>query len=75
MSTLRGEGELSNLELDEAVLTEILDLPSWLRLSKAVCNKVAIKVSASICFSIMVNPASPFIIRIYTENTQAVSAQ
>ena len=45
LSTLKGEGEMSNLELDEVVLMELLDLPTWLRLSSATCNKVAIKVS------------------------------
>ncbi len=44
LSTLKGEGELSNLELDENVLMEILELPTWLRLSKATCNRVAIKI-------------------------------
>lgn len=44
LSTLKGEGELSNLELDEAVLMELLDLPTWMKLSKAVCNRLSIKV-------------------------------
>lgn len=26
---------------------ELMDLPTWLRLNKAVCNKVNVKVSAS----------------------------
>ncbi|KAG8035486.1 hypothetical protein G9C98_006932 [Cotesia typhae] len=43
-STLRGEGELSNLELDEAVLTDLLELPSWLKLTNAWCNKVILRV-------------------------------
>ena len=48
VSTLRGEGELSNLELDERVLMELIDLPTWLRLTKAICNRVAIKVSTKL---------------------------
>ncbi|KAK0095154.1 hypothetical protein PV326_009095 [Microctonus aethiopoides] len=44
LSTLRGEGELSNLELDEAVLTDLLELPSWLRLKSAWCNKVILRI-------------------------------
>ena len=44
LSTLKGEGELSNLELDEAILMDLLDLPTWMKLTKAVCNKVSIKV-------------------------------
>lgn len=45
LSTLKGEGELTNLELDEKILMELMDLPTWLELNKAVCNKVNIKVS------------------------------
>ncbi|KAK6191468.1 hypothetical protein SNE40_003151 [Patella caerulea] len=44
LSTLKGEGELSNLELDENVLTELLDLPTWLNIKKASCNRVSIKI-------------------------------
>ncbi|KAK9711777.1 N-terminal region of Chorein or VPS13 [Popillia japonica] len=44
LSTFKGEGELSNLELDEIVLTELLELPSWLRLTKAWCNKVTFRI-------------------------------
>ncbi|XP_062591899.1 bridge-like lipid transfer protein family member 3B isoform X2 [Saccostrea cucullata] len=44
LSTLKGEGELSNLELDETVLMELLDMPTWMKLSKAVCNRLSIKV-------------------------------
>ncbi|KAI4463582.1 hypothetical protein MML48_4g00014003 [Holotrichia oblita] len=44
LSTFKGEGELSNLELDESVLTELLELPSWLRLTKAWCNKVTFRI-------------------------------
>jgi len=44
ISTLKGEGELTNLELNEEVLMELMDLPTWLRLKKAVCNRVNIKV-------------------------------
>ncbi|XP_060078539.1 bridge-like lipid transfer protein family member 3B, partial [Ylistrum balloti] len=45
LSTLRGEGELSNLELDEAILMDLMDLPTWMRLKKAVCNKLTIKIA------------------------------
>ena len=51
VSTLRGEGELSGLELDEQVLTQVLDLPTWLRISKATCNRVAIKVNGVTSFT------------------------
>lgn len=44
LSTLKGEGELKNLQLNEEVLTELLELPSWLRLSGASCNRVAVRI-------------------------------
>lgn len=44
LSTFKGEGELTNLELDEAVLTDLLELPSWLRLTSAWCNKVSFRI-------------------------------
>lgn len=44
LSTFKGEGELSNLELDETVLTELLELPSWLRLTSAWCNRVSFRI-------------------------------
>lgn len=44
LSTFKGEGELSNLELDEIVLTELLELPSWLRLTNAWCNRVSFRI-------------------------------
>lgn len=45
MSTFRGEGELSNLQLDENVLTDLLELPMWLRLTSAWCNHVLFRIS------------------------------
>ncbi|KAI0227385.1 hypothetical protein LSAT2_022161 [Lamellibrachia satsuma] len=45
LSTLKGEGNLSDLELDENVLMQVLDLPTWLRLTKAVCNKLSVRDS------------------------------
>ncbi|XP_060600792.1 bridge-like lipid transfer protein family member 3B isoform X2 [Ruditapes philippinarum] len=44
ISTLKGEGELTNLELNENVLMELMELPTWMKLTKAVCNKVSCKV-------------------------------
>lgn len=45
ISTFGGEGELSNLQLDEKVLTELLELPGWLKLTSAWCNHVSFKIS------------------------------
>ncbi|XP_055899338.1 bridge-like lipid transfer protein family member 3A isoform X3 [Biomphalaria glabrata] len=44
LSTLRGEGDLSNLELNEDILTQLLELPTWLRITKAVCSRVSVKI-------------------------------
>lgn len=44
ISAFKGEGELTNLELNEEILMQLLELPTWLTLTKAVCNKVSIKV-------------------------------
>lgn len=45
LSTLKGEGQLTNLELDEEVLQSLLDLPTWLAINRVCCNKAAIRVS------------------------------
>ncbi|XP_035512212.1 UHRF1-binding protein 1 [Morone saxatilis] len=44
LSTLKGEGQLSNLELDEEVLQNMLDLPTWLAVTRVYCNKAAIRI-------------------------------
>lgn len=44
VSTLKGEGELTNLELNEAVLTDLLELPTWLRITRALVNRVNLKI-------------------------------
>ena len=45
ISTFKGEGEMKNIQLDENVLMELLELPTWLRITNATCNKAAVKVS------------------------------
>ena len=54
LSLLRGEGNLTNLELDENVLMDVLELPSWINLKKAVCNKVSVKVNCLLVLDISV---------------------
>ncbi|XP_046394074.1 UHRF1-binding protein 1 isoform X3 [Ischnura elegans] len=44
LSTFKGEGDLTELQLDENVLTDLLELPSWLRLTRAWCNKVSFRI-------------------------------
>ncbi|XP_077456851.1 bridge-like lipid transfer protein family member 3A [Stigmatopora argus] len=44
LSTLKGEGQLTNLELDEDVLQNMLDLPTWLAVTRVYCNKAAIRI-------------------------------
>lgn len=45
INTLNGEGEVSNLLLDEKELTDLLELPCWLKLTAASCNHVSIKIT------------------------------
>ena len=40
----KGEGELTNLELEEGLISELLELPPWLQLSKVTCNRISAKV-------------------------------
>ncbi|XP_068275265.1 bridge-like lipid transfer protein family member 3A [Nyctibius grandis] len=44
LSTLKGQGQLTNLELDEEVLQNVLDLPTWLAITRVYCNKASIKI-------------------------------
>uniref|UniRef100_H3D1I3 Bridge-like lipid transfer protein family member 3B n=1 Tax=Tetraodon nigroviridis TaxID=99883 RepID=H3D1I3_TETNG len=44
LSTLKGEGHLTNLELDEEVLQSLLDLPTWLAINRVCCNKATIRI-------------------------------
>uniref|UniRef100_A0A8C5V5I0 Bridge-like lipid transfer protein family member 3A n=1 Tax=Microcebus murinus TaxID=30608 RepID=A0A8C5V5I0_MICMU len=44
LSTLKGEGQLTNLELDEEVLQNVLELPTWLAITRVYCNKASIRI-------------------------------
>nr|XP_060629091.1 bridge-like lipid transfer protein family member 3A isoform X2 [Anolis sagrei ordinatus] len=44
LSTLKGQGQLTNLELDEEVLQNVLDLPTWLSITRVFCNKASIRI-------------------------------
>uniref|UniRef100_A0A8R1YDF4 Chorein_N domain-containing protein n=1 Tax=Pristionchus pacificus TaxID=54126 RepID=A0A8R1YDF4_PRIPA len=44
LDVLKGKSELKNIVLNEEVLTEVLELPVWLRIRKATCNRVAVKI-------------------------------
>ena len=48
ISTLKGEGEMKNIQLDENVLMDLLELPTWLKITNAKCNKANVKVSESL---------------------------
>uniref|UniRef100_A0A8D2MRK4 UHRF1 binding protein 1 n=1 Tax=Zonotrichia albicollis TaxID=44394 RepID=A0A8D2MRK4_ZONAL len=43
LSTLKGQGQLTNLELDEEVLQNVLELPTWLAITRVYCNKASIR--------------------------------
>ena len=53
LSTLKGEGDLSDLELDELVLTDLLDLPTWIRVTRATCNRLTIKVQPLLAAAVL----------------------
>ncbi|XP_059060987.1 bridge-like lipid transfer protein family member 3B [Achroia grisella] len=44
LSALRGSGELQDLTLDEDLLTDLLELPGWVRLTSAKCNKATFRI-------------------------------
>uniref|UniRef100_A0A183BVR1 Chorein_N domain-containing protein n=1 Tax=Globodera pallida TaxID=36090 RepID=A0A183BVR1_GLOPA len=44
MEVLRGKGQLRDLELNEDVLTEKLELPPWLKIVSARCDRVSINI-------------------------------
>ncbi|CAF1314302.1 unnamed protein product [Adineta ricciae] len=44
LSTFKGEGELSSINLDEKALEDVIELPSWLKIQKATCGRVFIKI-------------------------------
>lgn len=67
LSTFRGEGELSNLQLDENVLTELLELPSWLRLTSAWCNHVSFRISWTKLKSVPITLVSGVFFRLSRE--------
>lgn len=43
-NTIKGEGEIISLELDEIALTDLLELPAWMRITSAKCNKVKFQI-------------------------------
>lgn len=45
MNALMGSCELSNLQLNEAVLMNLMELPVWLKITSAVVDKIYIKIS------------------------------
>ncbi|CAF4460629.1 unnamed protein product, partial [Rotaria sp. Silwood2] len=44
LSTLKGEGELSSIDLDEQALEDVIELPTWLKIRKATCGRIFIKI-------------------------------
>ncbi|XP_026736263.1 UHRF1-binding protein 1-like isoform X1 [Trichoplusia ni] len=44
LSALRGSGELQDLTLDEELLTDLLELPGWLKLTSAKCNRASFRI-------------------------------
>ncbi|CAD5216458.1 unnamed protein product [Bursaphelenchus okinawaensis] len=44
VEVLRGKGELRNIVLNEEVLSEKLELPPWLKIRHASCNRVTVNI-------------------------------
>ncbi|CAF2635182.1 unnamed protein product [Rotaria sp. Silwood2] len=44
ISTIKGEGELSSINLDERALEDVTELPTWLKIKKATCGRAFIKI-------------------------------
>lgn len=61
VSTLRGEGELYNLELNEKVLTDLLELPNWMLISQASVNRVSLKIQWTKLKSTPIHLVSKFV--------------
>ena len=50
ISTFKGEGEMKSIELDENVIMNLIELPTWLKITKATCNRATFKVNFDIFF-------------------------
>lgn len=44
LSAFKGSCELSNLQLEEKVLMDLLSFPAWVRINKATCDQLSIKI-------------------------------
>uniref|UniRef100_A0A0K0EX21 Chorein_N domain-containing protein n=1 Tax=Strongyloides venezuelensis TaxID=75913 RepID=A0A0K0EX21_STRVS len=44
LEILKGKSQLRNIELNEDVLSDLLELPPWLRITRAFCNSVGVKI-------------------------------
>ncbi|KAH7642845.1 uhrf1-binding protein 1-like protein [Dermatophagoides farinae] len=44
LSAIKGSCEVTNIELDENVLMQLLELPVWMSLTRAYCNYASIKI-------------------------------
>ncbi|CAN0432782.1 unnamed protein product [Lampetra planeri] len=64
VSTLKGEGHLSNLELDESVIQDVLDLPTWLAITRVFCNRAAVRIQWT---KLKTHPISLFLDKVEVE--------
>ncbi|OWA52541.1 UHRF1-binding protein 1-like [Hypsibius exemplaris] len=44
LSLTKGRFELTDLEFDEVLLTDLIELPTWMRISKVTCNRLYVKI-------------------------------
>lgn len=54
------------MELDEAVLTELLELPSWLRLTSAWVNHVGIRIPWTKLKSVPITLVSTVLLNMFS---------
>ena len=45
LSLTKGRFELSDMAFDEEFLTDVMELPTWLRISEVTCNRLYVKVA------------------------------
>uniref|UniRef100_A0A1I8AWE9 Chorein_N domain-containing protein n=1 Tax=Meloidogyne hapla TaxID=6305 RepID=A0A1I8AWE9_MELHA len=70
LEVLRGKGQLRNLELNEEVISERLEFPPWLKIVKAHCSSVTVKIPWT---QIKSSPVQLVVIRLVTPNSPNIS--
>lgn len=72
LSTLKGEGQLTNLELDEEVLQNVLELPTWLAITRVYCNRASIRVRKRVRLLLLSLASGPTFLRGGSHNPESL---